>query len=138
MEFTKLNLDWDADPNVPDVKVTVIDDTVLVEFDLNYFEGEQFKEGDRGRLKFIGCHKYSSNGPNDEGYYKGQHRYKYTDLPWGDFYKLETNWRLDFPDYPVFLSRSYDDNLLSHYLFFFRESTFECVAWKYELEFLLS
>jgi hypothetical protein len=28
---------------------------------------------------------------NEEGYYMGKYRYKNNDLPWGEFYKLETN-----------------------------------------------
>jgi hypothetical protein len=138
MEFTKLNIDWNAEPNVPEEKITVIGDTVIVEFYLNYFVYNRFAEDDKGKLTFTGCHKYSTKGTNDEGYYMGQHRYKYEDLPWGEFYKLETDWSIDFAADPVILSDPNNKERLNHYLFFFRDSTFECVAADYKIEFVLS
>lgn len=138
MEFTKLTIDWNAEPNAPEEKITVIGDTVVVEFYLNSFVYEEFSEDDKGRLTFIGCHKYSTNGSNDEGYYMGQHRYKYQYLPWGEFYQLETDWRLDFADEPIFLSEPDSKTQLNHYLFFFKDSTFECVAAGYKIDFLHS
>ena len=74
---------------------------------------------------------------NDEGYYLGKYRYKYTELPWGEFYKLETDWALDFPSEHTVLTSAVDNSKLNHYIFFFKDNIFECLAEDYKLEFLL-
>jgi hypothetical protein len=136
MNYSRLNTDWNAEPNAPQVKISIDGTTITLEFFLNYFMYEKFKEGDKCMLKFKNCHKYSSNGMNDEGYYRGQYRYKYTELPWGEFYKLDTDWEVDFPAEHIVLSAPANTHQLNHYIFFFRDNTFECVAESYELEFL--
>jgi len=85
MTNTLLTTDWNADPNAPEVQLTVDGTSVTLDFFVNYFIYDKFKEGDRAKLTFYNCHKYSFNSMNDEGYYIGQYRYKYTDLPWGSF-----------------------------------------------------
>jgi len=138
MEFTQLNIDWNAHPNRPDEKVTVVGNTIIIEFYLNGFIYEEFTEGDKGKLTFTECYKYSDKGTNDEGYYMGQHRYNDDDLPWGEFYKLNTDWKVDFAADPVILSDLDDKKQLNHYIFFSKESTFECVAEDFKIEFLRS
>lgn len=135
MKATRLTTDWNAEPNVPDVKLSVDDNIVTLDFYLNAFRYTRFKEDDRAKLKFKNCHKYSFNTMNDEGYYMGQYRYKDIDLPWGEFYKLNSDWRVDFPVKHEVLSDVTDPFKLNHYIFFFRDNTFECVAESYEIEF---
>jgi hypothetical protein len=137
MKFTKLNRGWNADVGAPEENVVVAGDTVVVEFYLSYSSYKRFPENDKGKLTFTKCHKYSIKGTNDEGYYMGQHRYKDEELPWGEFYKLETNWRLDFAEEPIFLLEPANRAQLNHYIFFFRDNSFECVAADYKIEFLL-
>jgi hypothetical protein len=81
MTNTLLTTDLNADPNAPEVKLTVEDNSVTLDFFVNYFLFDKFEEGDKARMTFLNCHKYSFNSMNDEGYYMGQYRYKYTDLP---------------------------------------------------------
>jgi len=135
MTNTLLTTDWNADPNAPEVKLTVEGSSVTLDFFVNYFLFDKFEEGDKARVTFLNCHKYSFNSMNDEGYYMGQYRYKYTDLPWGEFYKLDTNWETDFPlRHRTLIEMNYKAGL-NHYIFFFKDNTFECAAESYQLEF---
>lgn len=133
MNYIKLNNNWGAEPNVPEVQLKIEGNTIFLEFFLNY---EHTEEDDKGVLKFRNCHKYSFNSMNDEGYYLGQYRYKYTELPWGEFYKIETNWESDFPESSIELKELLNKDSLSHFIFFFRDNTFECVAENYEFSIL--
>jgi len=135
MKYTQITEDWNAEPGAPEVKLSVENTTVTLEFYLNSFQFNNFKEDDRAKVIFLNCHKYSFNTMNDEGYYYGQYRYKYTDLPWGEFYKLETGWETDFPVNPTILIESVEKTKLNHYIFFFKDNTFECVAESYQVEF---
>lgn len=134
MTYTQLNIDWNADPNSPETSIKVEGDTIILDFYLNYFLFDEFKEGDKGQLTFYNCHKYDFDGTNDEGYFLGQHRYKYTDLPYGEFYQLNTNWQTDFPKNSKILNPDINSKDLKHFVFFFKENTFECVATEYKLK----
>ena len=133
MKYIKLNTNWNADPNAPEPSVTVLGGKVELHFYLNYFVYERFKEGDRGTLKFNNVHKYRLGPTNDEGYYMGQFRYTYSELPWGEFYELpDSNWRTDFPtDNSELIELSQLKNP-RHFIFFLRDETFECIAEEFE------
>lgn len=136
MKRTLLTTDWNADPNSPEVELMVEGNTVMLDFFVNYFVFDKFKEGDRARVTFLNCLKYSFNSMNDEGYYREEYRYMHTDLPWGEFYILDTNWATDFPAGCTVLIGVPEKLKLNHYIFFFKDNTFECVAENYQLEFL--
>lgn len=136
MEAIKLTTDWNAEPNSPDVRLFVEGNDVILEFYLNYFAYERFREGEKARLTFPNCHKYSFNTMNDEGYYSGHYRYSDSELPWGGFYNLNSKWQSDFPSPSVTLNSDSSRENLKHYIFFFKDNTFECVAETYELKFL--
>jgi len=73
---------------------------------------------------------------NDEGYYREQYRYKYSELPWGEYYELKTNWETDFPEKAEVLNSNTSRINLKHYIFFFKDNIFECVAENYSFEVL--
>ena len=127
--------EWNADPNSPDVEISILGNSVTLDFLVNYFIYDNFKEGDKARLTFENCLKYSFNSMNDEGYFMGQYRYKYNDLPWGEFYEIQSNWQTDFPIEQTLLSELNNIEKLRHYIFFFKDNTFECVAENYLLKF---
>ena len=133
MNYNKLNKDWNADPNAPEVTIEVKESTVMLDFYLDGFV-YNFKEGQRGKLTFMNCHKYSFNSMNDEGYFREQYRYKHEELPWGEFYELKTNWETDFPKDAEVLNLNPNRLNLKHYIFFLRDDTFECVAENYSFE----
>ena len=64
----------------------------------------------------INCEKYNLNTMNDEGYYLGHYRYSNEELPWGEFYKINTKID-DFPlNYNV-LKENIDQKKLNHFIF---------------------
>ena len=138
MLYTRLNNNWNADPNTPEANISINDGTLTLNFYLNYFLNNKFKEGDKGQLTFNNCYKYYFGAPNDEGYYRGQHRYKLTDLPFGEFYLLKTDWRNDFPANAKVLNPDFNPNGMKHFIFFLKENTFECVAEDYTMKFITS
>ena len=128
MEYKKINTDWNAEPNAPDVKLTVDNTTVKLDFYLNCFNFDRFKADEKGTLVFNKVHKFSFNSMNDEGYFMGKYRYKQTELPWGEFYQLDTDWQNDFHENVIILLPNADNENLKHFIFFLRDNTFECVA----------
>ncbi len=133
--FKQLNIGWNADPNAPEIQLSLNNNCVNLDFYLNYFMFDKFKEDDKGHLSFINCHKYSLNFMNDEGYHRGQYRYKDIFLPWGEFYLIETDWKNDFPKDAIILNNLSNKRDMNHYIFFFKDNTFECVAEKFEITF---
>lgn len=134
MEFEQLNKDWNAEPNAPEVEITVTGNDVVVEFYLNAFQFEAFNEGDKAVLTFRDCLQYRYGSPNDEGFYTfDQSRYKAFGVKWGEFYLVhDSDWKDNFPE-PVAVSNQPTDEL-NHYLFYFRDGAFECIAKDYELK----
>ncbi len=134
MELLKLNKDWDAEPNAPMPKVSVSADTnnIFLEFFLNSFIHDNVDEEDLGVLEFINCYMYRLGPTNDEGFYKGQCRFSNSGVVWGDFYQIkDSNWQEDFPDDRIIVNSTINPNHLHHYLFYFRDETFECIAESY-------
>lgn len=136
MKYVKLNENWNADPNVPEPHIAVRDNKLFLDFRLNYFTDKSLKEGQRGQLIFHDCYMYRLGSVNDHGFYLGQFRYKSGDIKWGEFYELiESDWKNTFPDDKIVIVESFNnDKQLKHYLFFFRDETFECIAVDYEFK----
>lgn len=133
MEYIKLNNNWNAQPNAPEPEIFIENDKLVLKFFLNNYLYENFDEDDLGKLIFINCEKYNLNEVNDEGYYLGQYRYTNEELPWGEFYKINTTID-DFPlNYNV-LKENIDQKKLNHFIFFFRDNIFECIAEDFQFE----
>lgn len=134
IKFEQLNFGWNAEPNAPEVKINVVENDVVIQFFLNAFEYDKFSEGDKAKLTFHDCLQYRCGSPNDEGFYIfGQSRYKSLGVKWGEFYLVHgSNWEEDFPD-SIFVSNQ-AHGVLNHYLFYFKDETFECVAKNYDLQ----
>jgi hypothetical protein len=136
MKHSKLNTNWNADPNAPEPHLEVHGDNVRIEFFLNPFIFDHIEENDKGELIFKRCYKYSFNTCNDEGYYRGEYRYDNKELPWGEFYEIKHDWENDF--HPEYVILNYDLNKsgLRHFIFFFRDNTLECIAKDFEFNYL--
>ena len=135
MDYQLFSKEWNADPNAPEVSVSVEGNLVTLEFYLNYFLFANFRQGDKAIVRFNECHKYSFNTMNDEGYFMGQYRYTNDQLPWGEVYQLFTNWKLDFPKKHYILKVDICPERQHHYIFFFKDNCFECVAENHVVEF---
>lgn len=133
--FEQLNIDWNAEPNAPEVNIEVHKYDVILEFYLNAFKYEQFSEEDRARITFHNCYQYRYGLPNDEGFYVyNQSRFKKYGVKWGEFYLAHgTNWKEEFPD-PIVVDGQ--AGKMKHYIFYFRDGTFECIAESYDIEFI--
>lgn len=132
--FEQLNIGWNAEPNAPELNISVNDTDVIIDFYLNSFAYESISKEDKARIIFHNCHQYRNGAPNDEGFYcYNQSRYKKYGVKWGEFYLVHnSDWRKNFPD-PTKIGPVRDN--LQHYLFYFRDETFECIASSYDIEF---
>lgn len=130
MNFIQLNDGWNAEPNAPHSRVIVRDSGLTLEFDVNAFIYEGFKEGERARLVFGDCSRFRFGPTNDEGWYLGQCRFSKLAPDWGEFYEvvddtlddLMNDWR------PLTGDGS------RHFLFYLRDATFECKATSWHFE----
>ena len=131
--FRRLNEGWNAEPNAPHPQVLVSGSDILVEFFLSPFQFQQFDPEDRGILRFVDCSRYRLGGTNDEGWYLGQCRYSKIAPAWGEFYEISgTDSHLDQPDDWKTVSET--SSASRHFLFYFRDETFECIASSWEFE----
>jgi len=140
MKFIKQNIGWDAEPNapMPSLEVARTGDSIKISFYLNSFIHDDVTEEDKGILQFMNCYKYRLGPTNDEGFYSGKCRFSKTGMDWGNFYMIEeSNWKSDFPsDEKIINSNLVHHPNLNHYLFYFRDETFECIAESYRFHVL--
>jgi hypothetical protein len=132
--FRQLNKGWNAEPNAPDPKVTIQGQDVVVSFRMNPYQFPQFSPEDVGQLRFVSCQRYRLGSTNDEGWYSGQCRFSNLAPQWGEFYEVGGDLRLrECPDDWVAVGPGRDSS--RHFLFYFRDETFECDAkdWTFEV-----
>lgn len=131
--FEQINSGWNAEPNAPDPNVEIADGDVVLAFYLNAFLFSEFEEEELGILRFVNCERYRLGSTNDEGWYCGQCRFSKFAPKWGEFYLVSGDKNLlDAPcDWKILESKSESPK---HYLFYFRDNTFECTADKCILE----
>jgi hypothetical protein len=126
-KFYRLNEDWNADPNAPSPAVAIDGSDIVLSFLVNSFIYRDFKEGDRGRLRFRRCERYRLGPTNDEGWYLGQCRFSGLAPAWGDFYLIDGDAALlEAPEDWKLVSPSTSAG--RHFLFYLRDNTFECIA----------
>jgi hypothetical protein len=125
--FQKLNEGWNAEPNAPSPSVEVHGKDVLVKFFVNPWQFPEFKEDEIAILRFVRCERYRLGSTNDEGWYLGQCRFSKLAPNWGEFYLVQGDAELlDVPkDWRSVRPQSRAGR---HFLFYFRDETFECVA----------
>jgi hypothetical protein len=131
--FRQLNDGWNAEPNAPDPRVVVDGRDVLISFLMNPFQFPDFSVEDIGRLRFHSCSRYRLGGANDEGWYRGQCRFSEIAPSWGEFYEVSGDLRL--AECPAdWIEVGVISDSLRHFLFYFRDETFECDASDWSLE----
>lgn len=130
-EFVRLNLDWNAEPNAPDPEVSVVGPNLQLRF-----RPDGWRRGESRRmLTFSECAIWRLGPTNDEGWYRGDCRYSKIAPGWGEFYQLEGYDPVRYgPD--DWLTPSPPGVGDHHYLFYFRDETFECMAvgWTLSIE----
>ncbi|WP_239616867.1 hypothetical protein [Cohnella mopanensis] len=135
MKYQQLNNGWGAEPNAPDpqIEIDFAQGKLKLKFYLNPFIYKDVEEEIRAELEFSNCFMFRLGPTNDEGFYRGQCRFSKTGINWGEFYQLEeTEWKETFPkDKVIVLNHLINEEGLRHYLFYFRDVTFECIAKDY-------
>lgn len=135
--FLKMNEGWNAEPNSPNPQIECSGATVLLSFSMNAFEYPEFNEEDIGQLTFTNCWRYRLGSTNDEGWWKGQCRFSKLAPKWGQFYEITGDVLLSKgPRDWKAIGRARDD--ARHFLFYFRDSTFECSADGWEMKVIKS
>jgi hypothetical protein len=125
--FSKLNTDWNAEPNAPNPQVQLWQGDVVLSFLLNPFLYPQFKEEDVGQLRFQNCWRYRFGSVNDEGWYRGQCRFQQTRTRGGEFYEVSGDLLLEKCANDWVEVRP-ETEAQKHFLFYFRDEEFECDA----------
>lgn len=148
--FTKLNQDWNAEPNGQEPCLSIDGGDLLFEFLLNDLMFPRYKAADRGLLRFSNCWRYRLGKPNDEGWYRGQCRFSRLAPKWGEFYEVHGDLLLEATPNPepfrvrgiqlspfsldwIILGQPSQDG--RHFLFYLRDQTFECdaSAWRFSV-----
>ena len=133
--FIKLNEKWNAEPNAPDPKIEIKGNDLQLSFFLNYMVFNDVTEEDIGILIFRNCIKYRLGYTNDEGWYKGQCRFSKIAPEWGEFYEIIGDGLFEKSpnDWKEIINKVMNPK---HFLFYFRDDTFECIAekWEYKIK----
>jgi hypothetical protein len=126
--FTKLNEGWNAEPSDPCPAVSVEGRRLTLTFALNSYLYSQFAEGDKAEILFDEFWRYRLGKTNDEGWYRGQCRFSGISPKWGEFYSVDGDLRLDKAPNDWVTVGEQPDSRTQHFLFYFRDNTFECDA----------
>lgn len=129
MEFIKLNEGWNAEPNIPNPQIDIFQNNLVLSFVMNSYQND----GDIGFILFKDVLKYRLGSPNDEDFYKGEFRYKSSQVNWGEFYKIKNSDFTNILHFKMLNQKLIGEDNLKHYIFFFRDNTFECIAKHYVL-----
>lgn len=127
ISFKQINQRWNAEPNAPEPKIEIAGNDILLTFYVNSFQFKEFEEMEVGILRFVDCERYRLGSTNDEGWSHGQCRFSKLAPKWGEFYLVAGDESLlNAPnDWKVLKPSS---GIGKHFLFYFRDDTFECVA----------
>ena len=134
IDLIQLSNNWNAHPVSPEVNLQIVGKNLIMEIYLNHYMFDSFVEGDKARITFENSSKYSLNSCDDEGYYYGQYRINWKQLEWGEFYEIISGLERKLPKPIAQLSDDSDNK--RHFLFFFKDETFECLADNYKVEFI--
>jgi hypothetical protein len=100
---------------------------------MNSLQFPDFSIQDVGRLRFHSSSRYRLGSSNDEGWYRGQCRFSKIAPSWGEFYEVSGDLRLaECPSGWIEVGATCSS--LRHFLFYFRDKTFECDASDWSLE----
>ena len=125
-QFFKQNEGWNADPNAPRPSFSIVDGDLWLQFAVK-------RPAEFRILRFKNVNRYRFTAVNDEGWYKGQCPFSNTAPAWGEFYLIEggTDSLEYFAPWTCVLGQEPAEK---HFLFYFRDETFECRAqnWSHE------
>ena len=132
--FKKLNDGWDAEGGAPEPSVRIEASGLTLTFFLNSGLNPKFRHYDRGQIFFPNCWRYRLGDPNDEGWHKGHCRFRCLAPEWGKFYEISGD-LLDHGPKDWVTLKSVHSDPSKHFLFYFKDETFECDAeeWSFKV-----
>jgi hypothetical protein len=126
LTFLQLSDEWNAAGNAPNPTFALDGADLLLKFNVNALQFPDFDEDEIAVLRFVNCARYRLGPTNDEGWYRGQCRFSQLAPAWGEFYLIRGKSNLlNAPSDWTVVEPSGDGR---HFLFYFRDNTFECVA----------
>jgi len=134
IDYVQITTDWNAHPVSPEIEIAINGADLQMTLFVNSYVFNNFEEGDKAIVAFRNCAEYSLNTCNDEGYFYGQYRTNPSELPWGEFYEIKNGLSRIFPQPVVELAK--DRSNKRHFIFFFKDETFECLAEDYKIDFI--
>ena len=125
--FQQLTEGWNAEPNAPDPQIEIDGADLLLKFTVDAIQFPEFEQDEIAVLRFANCARYRLGPVNDEGWYRGRCRFSDLAPAWGEFYSIKAD--LALLNAPQDWQPLAVENVpRQHFLFYFRENTFECVA----------
>ena len=123
--FVTLDVGWAAEPNAPEPHVKVAESALTLSFFLDPLVHEA-APNEVGAIAFAGCSRFRWDDTNDHDWYAGTGRYSRSAPQWGRFYELIG----DDPERDAVAWHKLDAGGTGerHFLFYFRDETFECLA----------
>lgn len=131
LTFLHLNETWNAEPNAPCPRIQATGALVSVTFFLNPC-AYSAAEGEKAELVFEGCSRWRVDPTNDEAWYSGRGRYSGAAPQWGEFFEIEGH-DLSEDDLEWNITNE-DPEAQRHFIFYFRDETFECYAQDWSLK----
>lgn len=136
MKYQKLNKNWNAEPLAPELTIAKTENCLELTFSLDSAAYQHIDAGDTGTHAFVDVYAYRLAAADEAAYKQGQYRFKNEELPWGPFYELvNSQWKKDFPSDKLIVNESAKKDKLRHFIFFFKENVFECLASEYSFTF---
>ena len=129
-KFIHLNKEWNAEPNAPHEQVELKENFISLTFYPNPWAYEGFEEGKRVEIRFYGCSRWRLGKTNDEGWFLGRCRFSKIAPKWGEFYEVKGDCLLE--ECPADWQIIKQEQGSRHFLFYLKDSTFECDAMTYE------
>ncbi|MDD4745752.1 MAG: hypothetical protein RBR35_04545 [Salinivirgaceae bacterium] len=136
MKHTKLNTNWNADPNNPEPTISLIENGIELSFLLDSTAFEHIDKEDMGSLEFQNVFAYRLESTNNEDSSSNQFRFKNDQLPRGAFYELvNSKWDSNFPNDKIVVNESINKKEIRHFVFFLGNTIFECLATDYQFNY---
>ena len=133
--FTTLSKGWNAEPNAPQPSVRIEGTSLFLSFELNAFLFGNFEEGNWAEITFSRCSRYRLGPTNDEGWSRGRCRFSKIASAWGEFYEVAGDLLLEKPGLEWHIACIPPQPDSKHFLFYFRDETFECEAHDWSIDF---
>ncbi len=130
--FTRLNDDWNADPNgVGGLKIEQDGELLLAHMRPNRYVYREYANVSEITVCFEGCERYRVTPVNDHGWFDGQCRFSGLAPSWGAFYEVSGDTRDDMDPTPWITMKG---SGARHFHFYLRDETLEVKAQDWSLK----